>query len=178
MLILLPVLGYLIAGGPIGLEYPTFQETGPIFKRGFALGVGANLAPEFIALFLALVIYTAAFIAEIVRAGIMAVDKGQSEAAHALGVSNGFTLRLVIIPQAMRVIVPPLISQYLNLTKNSSLAVAIAYPDLVAVGGTVLNQTGQAIELVTLWLVIYLLISLGISMIMNWYNSSITLVGR
>ncbi len=178
LLIFVPLIGYFLAGMPIGLEYPEFRETGPIFRRGFALGVGGNLGPEFIALFLALVIYTAAFIAEIVRAGIMAVDHGQSEAAHALGVSNGFTLRLVVIPQAMRVIIPPLISQYLNLTKNSSLAVAIAYPDLVAVGGTVLNQTGQAIEVVTLWLVIYLLISLAISMVMNWYNNSIALVGR
>ena len=176
--ILLPVIAYFISGMPISLEHPTFISTGAIFKQGFTLGIGMNLAPEFIALFLALVIYTAAFIAEIVRAGIMAVDKGQTEAAHALGVSNGFTLRLVVIPQAMRVIIPPLISQYLNLTKNSSLAVAIAYPDLVAVGGTVLNQTGQAIEIVTLWMVIYLSISIAISMIGNWYNNSISLVAR
>ncbi len=178
ILILVPLVAFFIAGMPIGLEHPQFVTTGAVFKRGFTLGVGMNLTPEFIALFLALVIYTAAFIAEIVRAGIMAVDKGQSEAAHALGLSNGFTLRLVVIPQAMRVIIPPLISQYLNLTKNSSLAVAIAYPDLVAVGGTVLNQTGQAIEIVTLWMVIYLVISLVISVIMNWYNKSIALVGR
>ena len=178
MIILLPVIGYFISGMPISLEHPTFVETGAVFKRGFTLGVGTNLGPEFIALFLALVIYTAAFIAEIVRAGIMAVNKGQSEAAHALGISNGFTLRLVVIPQAMRVIIPPLISQYLNLTKNSSLAVAIAYPDLVAVGGTVLNQTGQAVEIVTLWMVIYLAISIFISVVMNWYNNSIALIGR
>ena len=178
ILILLPLIGFFLGGMPISLEHPDFVTTGPIIKQGFTLGVGMNLVPEFIALFLALVIYTAAFIAEIVRAGIMAVDKGQSEAAHALGVSNSFTLRLVVIPQAMRVIIPPLISQYLNLTKNSSLAVAIAYPDLVAVGGTVLNQTGQAIEIVTLWMVIYLAISILISMVMNWYNSSIALVGR
>lgn len=178
ILILVPLIGFLIAGRPIGLEHPEFVTEGAVFKRGFTLGVGMNLTPEFIALFLALVIYTAAFIAEIVRAGIMAVDNGQSEASHALGLSNRFTLRLVVVPQAMRVIIPPLISQYLNLTKNSSLAVAIAYPDLVAVGGTVLNQTGQAIEIVTLWMVIYLTISLVISMIMNWYNRSIALVER
>ncbi|MCP4074369.1 MAG: amino acid ABC transporter permease [Hyphomicrobiales bacterium] len=178
ILILVPLVAFFIAGMPIGLEHPQFVTTGAVLRRGFTLGVGMNLTPEFIALFLALVIYTAAFIAEIVRAGIMAVDKGQSEAAHALGLSNGFTLRLVVVPQAMRVIIPPLISQYLNLTKNSSLAVAIAYPDLVAVGGTVLNQTGQAIEIVTLWMVIYLAISLVISVIMNWYNQSIALVGR
>ncbi len=178
ILIFVPIIAFFVFGSPISLEHPVFTETGPIFKRGFALNTGLNLAPEFIALLLALVIYTAAFIAEIVRAGIMAVDNGQSEAAHALGVSNGTTLRLVVIPQAMRVIIPPLISQYLNLTKNSSLAVAIAYPDLVSVGGTVLNQTGQAIEIVTLWMVIYLTISILISVIMNYYNKSITLVGR
>ena len=178
ILVFLPLVAFFVAGQPIGLEHPVFTETGPIFKRGFALNQGLNLAPEFIALLIALVIYTAAFIAEIVRAGIMAVDRGQSEAAHALGVANGFTLRLVVIPQAMRVIIPPLISQFLNLTKNSSLAVAIAYPDLVSVGGTVLNQTGQAIEIVTLWMVVYLTISLLISMVMNWYNRSIALVGR
>ncbi|MCF6321209.1 MAG: amino acid ABC transporter permease [Rhizobiaceae bacterium] len=178
LLFFLPLIAFFAAGQPIGLEHPVFSETGPMIRRGFALNTGLSLSPEFIALFLALVTYTAAFIAEIVRAGIMAVDKGQSEASHALGVSNNFTLRLVVIPQAMRVIVPPLISQYLNLTKNSSLAVAIAYPDLVAVGGTILNQTGQAIEIVTLWMVIYLTISLSISMVMNWYNRSIALVGR
>jgi len=178
ILILLPVIAFFAAGQPIGLEYPVFSETGPMIRRGFALSKGMSLSPEFIALFLALVIYTAAFIAEIVRAGIMAVAKGQSEAAHALGLSNGFTLRLVVVPQAMRVIIPPLISQYLNLIKNSSLAVAIAYPELVAVGGTILNQTGQAIEIVTLWMVIYLTISLVISMVMNWYNRSIALVER
>ncbi len=178
MLIFLPVIAFFAAGQPIGLEHPVFTSEGPVFKQGFALNTGINLAPEFIALLAALVIYTAAFIAEIVRAGILAVAKGQTEAAHALGISNGFTLRLVVIPQAMRVIIPPLISQYLNLTKNSSLAVAIAYPDLVSVGGTVLNQTGQAIEIVTLWMVVYLTISLLISMVMNWYNSSIALVGR
>lgn len=178
LLIFLPVVAFFIAGMPIGLEHPVFTETGPVFRRGFALGQGINLIPEFLALLFALVIYTAAFIAEIVRAGIVAVAKGQTEAAHALGISNGVTLRQVIIPQAMRVIIPPLISQYLNLTKNSSLAVAIAYPDLVAVGGTVLNQSGQAIEIVTLWMFIYLAISLVISGIMNWYNNSIALVGR
>jgi general L-amino acid transport system permease protein len=137
-----------------------------------------NLVPEFTALFLALSIYTAGFIAEIVRAGIQAVSHGQTEAASALGLRNSLTLRLVVIPQAMRVIIPPLASQYLNLTKNSSLAVAIAYPDLVAAGGTVLNQTGQAIEIVVIWMTVYLSLSLLTSAFMNWYNSRMRLVER
>ncbi len=178
ILVLLPVVAQFIAGSPIGLEYPEFKDTGPIFKQGFALGKGLNVSSEFLALLVSLVIYTAAFIAEIVRAGIMSVAKGQSEASHALGISNGITLRKVVIPQAMRVIIPLLISQYLNLTKNSSLAIAIGYQDLVAVGGTALNQSGQAIELVTIWMIIYLSMSFTISMIGNWYNRSIALVGR
>jgi general L-amino acid transport system permease protein len=123
--------------------------------------------------------YTAAFIAEIVRSGIQAIDHGQSEAAKALGLRNGPTLRLVIIPQAMRVIIPPLTSQYLNLTKNSSLATAIGYPDLVSVFmGTTLNQTGQALEIVAMTMAVYLTFSISISMIMNWYNHRIALVER
>jgi general L-amino acid transport system permease protein len=113
-----------------------------------------------------------------VRAGIQAVSHGQTEAASALGLRNSLTLRLVVIPQAMRVIIPPLASQYLNLTKNSSLAVAIAYPDLVAAGGTVLNQTGQAIEIVVIWMTVYLSLSLLTSAFMNWYNSRMRLVER
>jgi general L-amino acid transport system permease protein len=160
------------------LEHPVFVDTGPRIRQGFELNVGFNLIPEFLALTAALSIYTAAFIAEIVRAGIQAVSHGQTEASHALGLRQGPTLRLVIIPQAMRVIIPPLTSQYLNLTKNSSLAVAIAFPDLVSVGGTVLNQTGQAIEIIGIWMAIYLTLSLVTSAFMNWYNQRMALVER
>jgi general L-amino acid transport system permease protein len=132
-----------------------------------------------VALLFGLVIYTAAFIAEVVRAGILAVSRGQTEAAGALGLRTGQTLRLVVIPQAMRVIIPPLTSQYLNLTKNSSLAVAIGYPDLVQVfTGTVLNQTGQAVEVVVITMAVYLTISLVTSLLMNIYNARMALVER
>lgn len=132
-----------------------------------------------IGLLLALSSYTAAFIAEIVRAGILAVDKGQTEASYALGLRPGPALRLVIIPQAMRIIIPPLTSQYLNLTKNSSLAVAIAYPDLVSVfAGTALNQTGQAVEILLMTMLTYLALSLLTSAFMNWYNQKMALVER
>ncbi|WP_349360958.1 amino acid ABC transporter permease [Stappia sp.] len=174
----LPLVAYFLSGMPISLEHPVFIETGPVFRQGFEIGVGINLIPEFLALTLALAIYTAGFIAEIVRAGILAVSHGQTEAAHALGLRNGQTLRLVVIPQAMRVIIPPLTSQYLNLTKNSSLAVAIAFPDLVSVGGTVLNQTGQAVEIIAIWMTIYLSLSLATSAFMNWYNQRMALVER
>ena len=137
------------------------------------------MLPEFVALLFGLVIYTAAFIAEAVRAGIMAVSHGQTEAAYSLGLRPGPALRLVVIPQAMRVIIPPLTNQYLNLTKNSSLAVAIGYPDLVQVfTGTVLNQTGQAVETVAITMAVYLTISLVTSLFMNWYNARIALVER
>lgn len=178
LIIGLPVITYFVTGMPMYLEHPNFVETGPILRRGFELGVGFNLIPEFLALTTALAIYTAAFIAEIVRAGIQAVSHGQTEASHALGLRNGPTLRLVVIPQAMRVIIPPLTSQYLNLTKNSSLAVAIAFPDLVSVGGTVLNQTGQAIEIIAIWMAVYLSLSLITSAFMNWYNQRMALVER
>ncbi|MHA7772643.1 amino acid ABC transporter permease [Roseibium sp. M-1] len=174
----LPVLTYLVTGMPMTLEYPNFVTEGPILRQGFELNVGINVIPEFLALTAALSIYTASFIAEIVRAGIQAVNHGQTEAAHALGLRNGPTLRLVVIPQAMRVIIPPLTSQYLNLTKNSSLAVAIAFPDLVSVGGTVLNQTGQAIEIIGIWMAVYLSLSLLTSAFMNWYNQRMALVER
>ena len=170
LIILLPVIGYFIAGMPVSYDYAAL--------KGFNYKGGMKVIPEFVGLTLALTIYTGAFIAEIVRAGILAVNHGQTEAAHALGLRNGPTLRLVIIPQAMRVIIPPLTSQYLNLTKNSSLAVAIAYPDIVSVGGTVLNQTGQAIEVIAIWMIVYLSISLITSLLMNWYNRSIALVER
>ena len=138
-----------------------------------------QILPEFVALLLGLVTYTAAFIAEVVRAGILAVSKGQTEAAGALGLRPGQTLRLVVMPQAMRVIIPPLTSQYLNLTKNSSLAVAIGYPDLVQVFmGTVLNQTGQAIEVVAITMAVYLTISLVTSFVMNIYNRRVAIVER
>ncbi|MCV6574115.1 MAG: amino acid ABC transporter permease [Cohaesibacter sp.] len=166
----LPLVAYFLSGMPVTFDHPV--------KTKFSLKGGMRVIPEFVGLLLALTIYTGAFIAEIVRAGILAVSHGQTEAAHALGLRNGPTLRLVIIPQAMRVIIPPLTSQYLNLTKNSSLAVAIAYPDIVSAGGTILNQTGQAIEVIGIWMIVYLSISLLISLFMNWYNRSIALVER
>lgn len=179
LLIGLPLLAFLANGLPASLELPVFTETGPIFKRGFDQNTGINVIPEFLALLLALSTYTAAYIAEIVRAGIQAVSYGQSEAAHALGVRQGPTLRLVVIPQAMRVIIPPMTNQYLNLMKNSSLAVAIAYPDLVSVfAGTTLNQTGRAVEIVLMTMAFYLVFSLVISAFMNWYNARIALVER
>src|SRR5690606_4545865 len=122
--------------------------------------------------------YTASFIAEIVRAGILGVSKGQSEAAYSLGLQPGLTLRLVVVPQALRIIIPPLTSQYLNLTKNSSLAVFIGYADLVQIGQTTMNQTGQAIEVVAIWMVIYLGLSVGTSLFMNWFNARMALVER
>ena len=165
-----PVLGFVLAGFPLTIDFPkagTFNLTG-----------GFNVKPEFLSLFLALSFYTAAFIAEIVRAGIVGVSKGQTEAYSALGMRSGQGLRLVIIPQALRIIIPPLTSQYLNLTKNSSLAVAIGYPDLYAIGGTILNQTGQAIEIVAIFMVIYLSLSLMTSLLMNWFNARMALKER
>ena len=141
--------------------------------EGFNFAGGAHLSPEFATLLIGLVVYTGAFIAEIVRAGILAVDRGQVDAARALGLRTPATLRHVVFPQALRVIVPPLTSQYLNLIKNSSLAVAIGYPDLVAIVGTTINQTGQAIEGVAIIMAVYLTISLAISGLMNWYNARI-----
>jgi general L-amino acid transport system permease protein len=147
--------------------------------RGFNFAGGIRLIPEFIALLFALATYTAAYIAEVVRAGILAVPRGQTEAASALGLSRSLMLRLVVLPQALRIIVPPLTNQYLNLTKNSSLAVAIGYPDLFAVfAGTALNQTGQAIEIIAITMAVYLSISLLTSAFMNWYNARIGLAQR
>lgn len=170
ILVGLPLLAFLAAGAPLGLEFP--EET------RFSLRGGMQVPPEFLALFLALSIYTASFIAEIVRAGILAVSHGQTEAAYSLGLRRAASLRLVVIPQALRVIIPPLTSQYLNLTKNSSLAVAIGYADLVSVGGTILNQTGQAVEIVSIWMIVYLTISLLTSLFMNWFNKSMALIER
>ena len=146
--------------------------------RGFNFVGGLTLAPEYFALLIALVTYTSAFIAEIVRSGIQSVPRGQWDAANALGLRRSFMLRQIILPQALRVIVPPMTSQYLNLTKNSSLAVAIGYQDVVSIANTTLNQTGQAIEAIALIMAVFLTISLGISFFMNWYNSRIALVER
>lgn len=159
----LPLVTMLVFGLPFTVELPQL--------KGFNFAGGARVIPEFVALTLALSTYTAAFIAEIVRAGILSVHKGQMEAGASLGLSRGSTLRLIVVPQAMRVIVPPLTNQYLNLTKNSSLAVAIGYPDLVSVwAGTSLSQTGQAIEIITMTMGVYLLISLITSAIMSLYG--------
>ena len=166
----LPIIAYFLTGMPISFEYPT--------KGRFNLSGGTTVIPEFIALVIALVAYTAAFIGEIVRAGIQAVSHGQTEAGRSLGLSEGRILNLIVIPQAMRVIIPPLTSQYLNLTKNSSLAVGIGYPDMVSVGGTILNQTGQAIEIIAMWMGCYLTVSIITSIFMNWYNQRIALVER
>ena len=146
--------------------------------HGFNFAGGWTFAPEYFALLIALVTYTSAFIAEIVRSGIQAVPKGQWDAAVALGLRRSFVLRQIVLPQALRVIIPPMTSQYLNLTKNSSLAVAIGYQDIVSVANTTLNQTGQAIEAIALIMAVFLTISLGISLFMNWYNAHIALVER
>jgi general L-amino acid transport system permease protein len=146
--------------------------------RGFNFVGGLTLAPEYFALLVALVTYTSAFIAEIVRSGIQAVPKGQWDAAMALGLRRSFVLQHIVLPQALRVIIPPMTSQYLNLTKNSSLAVAVGYQDIVSIANTTLNQTGQAIEAIALIMAVFLTISLGISFFMNWYNARIALVER
>ncbi len=167
----LPLLAFFIMGRPVGVDLPSLQ--------GFNFRGGLVMSPELVSLFLALASYTAAYIAENVRSGILAVSHGQTEAAMSLGLSRGQALRLVVVPQALRVIIPPLTSQYLNLTKNSSLATAIAYPDLVATfAGTTLNQTGQAVEIIFITMAVYLVISLLTSAFMNWYNSSVALVER
>lgn len=166
----LPIIAYVLTGFPISLEFPTATR--------FNLVGGMQVRPEYIALFLALAIYTAAFIAEIVRAGILAVSKGQSEAAMALGLTRGQLLRLVVVPQAFRVIIPPLTSQYLNLTKNSSLGFAIGYPELYSIGSTVANQAGQTVEIVAIWICAYLGLSLLASFLMNIFNARMALVER
>ena len=146
--------------------------------QGFNFSGGIELSPEFAALLAGLVLYTAAFVAEIVRGGIQSVFKGQWEAARSLGLSSGQLMRLVILPQALRVIIPPLTSQYLNLTKNSSLAVAIGYPDLVHISNTTMNQTGRAVEAILVFASIYLTISLLTSAFMNWYNARVAIMER
>ncbi len=170
LIIGLPLLAYFLTGRPISLEYP---ELG-----AFRIEGGISVLPEFMAIVLGLSLYTGAFIAEIVRAGILSVSKGQREASGALGLTNGQMMRLVIIPQALRVIIPPQTSQYLNLTKNSSLGVAIGYPEFFSVAGTINNQTGQAVEVIAITMAVYLTLSLAISLFMNWYNTHMALVER
>ena len=170
LMLVVPLLVWAALGAQFTLEIPEL--------RGFNHQGGANLSPEYAALTLGLVIYTAAYIAEIVRSGILAVPTGQWEAAGAVGLRPGTVLRQIVLPQAMRVIIPPMTSQYLNLTKNSSLAVAIGYQDIVSIANTELNQTGQAIEGITMIMLVYLFISLSISLFMNWYNARIALVER
>ncbi len=165
-----PLLVYLLAGAPLTLDMPSWQR--------FRYVGGGEMTPEFLALLIGLVTYTASYIGEIVRAGIQGVDRGQAEAARVLGLSHGQSFRLVVFPQALRIIVPPLTSQYLNLTKNSSLAVAVGYPDMVSIANTSLNQTGQAIEMIALFMAVYLVISLAISAVMNRFNRRIALVER
>jgi general L-amino acid transport system permease protein len=171
LIIGLPLLAFVVTGFPLSWDVPVL--------KGFNYKGGMVIIPELVALTVALSAYTATFIAEIVRAGILAVSHGQTEAAFSVGLRPGPTLRLVIIPQALRVIIPPLTSQYLNLMKNSSLAAAIAYPDLVLVfAGTVLMQTGQAVEIIAMTMGVYLTLSLLISAFMNWYNQKMALVER
>lgn len=170
LLIGLPVVVWAIFGAPLTVEVPV--------KGTFNFSGGGTISPEYAALTIGLTIYTAAYVAEIVRSGIQAVPQGQWEAAGALGLSQGTILRRIVLPQALRVIIPPMTSQYLNLTKNSSLAVAIGYQDVVSIAQTTLNQTGQAIEGIALIMAVYLTISLSISLLMNWYNARIALVER
>lgn len=170
LILLLPLVVFLLLGMPLTFDYP--------IPGSFNMKGGMVIGPEFLALYLALSLYTASFIAEIVRAGIRGVPHGQTEASYALGLRPAATTRLVVLPQALRIIIPPLTSQYLNLIKNSSLAVAVGYADLVAVGGTILNQSGHSIEIIAIWMAVYLSISLVTSMFMNWFNAKMALVER
>jgi len=170
LVLVLTTMTFFATGAPLSFSYPvagTFNITG-----------GSVVGPEFISLFMALSFYTASFIAEIVRAGIQGVPKGQTEAAKALGLRPSAAMSLIVIPQAFRIIIPPLTSQYLNLTKNSSLAIAVGFSDLIAVGGTTLNQTGQAIEIIAIWMLIYLTLSVTTSVFMNWFNAKMALLER
>jgi general L-amino acid transport system permease protein len=170
LLMLCPAVVWWFSGTNLYFEVPEL--------KGFNFVGGMTLSPEFAALLFGLVIYTSGFIAEVVRSGIQSVGRGQWEAADALGLKNTLVLRLVVLPQALRVIIPPMTSQYLNITKNSSLAVAIGYPDIVSIINTTLNQTGQAIEGILMIMAAYLTVSLSISVFMNWYNKRIALVER
>ena len=156
-------IGWLVGGAPTGMNVP--------MKGEFAIENGGALTPEFLSVLLGLTVYTAAFVAEVVRGGIQSVSAGQAEAASALGLNRGQTMRLVMLPQALRVIIPPLTNQYLNLTKNSSLAVAIGYPDVVSIANTAINQTGRAVECIAVIMLVYLSTSLFTSFMMNWYNT-------
>ena len=170
LLIGLPLLVWLVGGAPAALEVPEL--------KGFNFQGGWTLTPEFAAMLIGLTVYTAAFIAEIVRGGILSVSHGQTEAARALGLHSGITLRRIVLPQALRTIIPPLTSQYLNVTKNSSLAVVIGYPELVSIGNTIGNQTGQVVEAISIFMAVYLFISLSISIGMNIYNRRMALRER
>ncbi len=170
LLLVVPVVVWLLSGTTLSVDMPEL--------KGFNFAGGITLSPEFAALIIGLVVYTSAFIAEVVRSGIQSVNYGQWEAAGAIGLKNSLTLRLIVLPQALRVIIPPMTSQYLNITKNSSLAVAIGYPDIVSVVNTTLNQTGQAIEGIMIIMGAYLTVSISISLFMNWYNTRIALVER
>ncbi|PKF63863.1 amino acid ABC transporter permease [Psychromonas sp. psych-6C06] len=171
ILVLSPVLVYFVTGQPIGAEYPEL--------KGFNFKGGITIIPELLALIFALSIYTATYIAEAVRAGIEAVPPGQKEAAKSLGLKDHVILRKVVLPQALRVIIPPVINQYLNLVKNSSLATAIGYPELVTLfSGTTLNQVGQAIEIILMTMAVYLTISIVISLVLNWVNAKMAIKGR
>lgn len=163
IIVAMGLLGWLAGGAPTELDTP---------KRGeFAIEKGGALTPEFLAVLMGLTLYTAAFVSEVVRAGIQSVSRGQGEAAAALGLNRGQEMRLVMLPQALRVIIPPLTNQYLNLTKNSSLAVAIGYPDVVSISNTAINQTGRAVECIAIVMLVYLITSLATSLLMNWYNA-------
>ena len=164
------VLGWLVGGAPTALDKPIQGE--------FAIENGGALTPEFLSVLLGLTVYTAAFVAEVVRGGIQSVAQGQSEAAAALGLSKGLSMRLVQLPQALRVIIPPVTNQFLNLTKNSSLAVAIGYPDVVSISNTAINQTGRAVECIAIIMVVYLSTSLLTSLLMNWYNQRSAILER
>ena len=164
------VAGWILGGAPTALDRPIQGE--------FAIENGGSLTPEFMALLLGLTVYTAAFVAEVVRGGIQSVSLGQSEAASALGLNRGQTMRLVMLPQALRVIIPPMTNQFLNLTKNSSLAVAIGYPDVVSIANTAINQTGRAVECIAIIMLVYLSTSLFTSVLMNWYNARAAITER
>ena len=169
--VVLPALALMVAGALAGWAVGGAPTDWNVPKAGeFAVDGGSSLTPEFLAVLLGLVLYTASYIAEVVRAGIASVPRGQTEASGALGLSKGQQMRLVALPQAMRVIIPPMTNQFLNLTKNSSLAVAIGYPDVVSISNTAINQTGRAIECITIIMAVYLCTSLGTSALMNWYN--------
>lgn len=179
LVFVLPSLVFLFSGSPIVWQLPEFVTTGPVLKQGYQIDQGIQLVPEMIALWLSLSLYTAGFIAENVRGGILAVHHHQKEAGLAIGLKSNLILQLIVIPQALRIIIPPLTSQYLNLTKNSSLAVAIAYPDLVSIfAGTALSQVGKEIEMIFMMMSVYLSFSIVTALFMNWFNARVKLEER